>query len=176
MGRWIQKEGGEARTEGRCVPESKKLFFPLCEQKFQDTFTFLLHFSILFAFSPVSIPCITFITEIGIEGALEQERKNKSEYSFFHLGKRKGKFIQRWTKQNYPGGSVVKNMPANAEDMGLIPGLGRSDMPWGQLSPCPTITSINHWALVPRACALQWEAIAMKSPHTAMKSTPTQSY
>ena len=26
----------------------------------------------------------------------------------------------------FPGGSVVKNPPANAEDMGLIPGSGRS--------------------------------------------------
>ena len=26
----------------------------------------------------------------------------------------------------FPGGSVVKNLPANAEDMGLIPGSGRS--------------------------------------------------
>ena len=26
----------------------------------------------------------------------------------------------------FPGGSVVKNPPANAEDVGLIPGLGRS--------------------------------------------------
>ena len=26
----------------------------------------------------------------------------------------------------FPGGSVVKNPPANAGDMGLIPGLGRS--------------------------------------------------
>ena len=26
----------------------------------------------------------------------------------------------------FSGGSVVKNLPANAEDMGLIPGLGRS--------------------------------------------------
>ena len=26
----------------------------------------------------------------------------------------------------YPGGSVVKNMPANAEDAGSIPGSGRS--------------------------------------------------
>lgn len=84
------KEGGEARTdpeEGRAEVYQKEAFFPLCEQKFQDTFTFLLHFSILFAFSPISIPGITFITEIGIEGALEQGKK-KSEYSFFHLGKR----------------------------------------------------------------------------------------
>ena len=26
----------------------------------------------------------------------------------------------------FPGGSVVKNLPANAGDMGLIPGSGRS--------------------------------------------------
>jgi len=29
---------------------------------------------------------------------------------------------------NFPGGSVVKNLPANAEDAGLIPGSGR--FPW----------------------------------------------
>ena len=26
----------------------------------------------------------------------------------------------------FPGGSAVKNLPANAEDMGAIPGSGRS--------------------------------------------------
>ena len=29
----------------------------------------------------------------------------------------------------FPGSSVVKNLPANAEDMGSIPGLERSHMP-----------------------------------------------
>ena len=28
--------------------------------------------------------------------------------------------------EGFPGGSVVKNLPANAGDVGLIPGLGRS--------------------------------------------------
>ena len=28
--------------------------------------------------------------------------------------------------QGFPGGSVVKNLPANVEDTGSIPGLGRS--------------------------------------------------
>ena len=28
--------------------------------------------------------------------------------------------------QGFPGGSVVKNLPANARDLGLIPGSGRS--------------------------------------------------
>jgi len=30
------------------------------------------------------------------------------------------------TMLSFPGGSVVKNLPASAEDMGFIPGLGRS--------------------------------------------------
>ena len=31
---------------------------------------------------------------------------------------------------NFPGGPVAKNLPANAGDTGLIPGLGRYHMPW----------------------------------------------
>ena len=30
----------------------------------------------------------------------------------------------------FPGGSVVKNLPASSGDMGLFPDLGRSHMPW----------------------------------------------
>ena len=30
---------------------------------------------------------------------------------------------------DFPGGAVVKNPPANAGDMGLVPGPGRSHMP-----------------------------------------------
>ena len=31
----------------------------------------------------------------------------------------------------FSGGLVVNNLPANVEDTGLIPCLGRSHMPWG---------------------------------------------
>ena len=34
----------------------------------------------------------------------------------------------RITSKGFPGGSVVKNPPANAGDTGLIPGPGRSHM------------------------------------------------
>ena len=34
------------------------------------------------------------------------------------------------TMKDFPGGSRVKNPPANAGDTNLIPGLGRSHMPW----------------------------------------------
>ena len=33
------------------------------------------------------------------------------------------------TQWDFPGGSVVKNLPANAGDMGSSPALGRSHMP-----------------------------------------------
>ena len=32
--------------------------------------------------------------------------------------------------EGFPGGSVIKNLPANAEDTGLIPDLGILHMPW----------------------------------------------
>ena len=32
-------------------------------------------------------------------------------------------------ERDFPGGAVVKNLPANAGDMGLIPGPGRSHVP-----------------------------------------------
>ena len=32
--------------------------------------------------------------------------------------------------KGFPGGSVVKNLPANAGDMGSIPGSGRSPGEW----------------------------------------------
>ena len=34
-------------------------------------------------------------------------------------------------KQDFLSGSVVKNLPASAGDMGSIPGPGRFHMPWG---------------------------------------------
>ena len=40
----------------------------------------------------------------------------------------------------FPGGTVVKNPPANAVDMDSIPGPGRSHMPRSKLSPCTTTT------------------------------------
>ena len=37
--------------------------------------------------------------------------------------------IKVW-ERDFPGGTVVKNPPANAGDTGSIPGLGRSHVPW----------------------------------------------
>ena len=43
-------------------------------------------------------------------------------------------------KQDFPGGAVVKNPPANAGDTGSSPGLGRFPHAVEQLSPCTTTT------------------------------------
>ena len=40
----------------------------------------------------------------------------------------------------FPGGTVVKNPPANAGDTGSSPGPGRSPHAMEQLSPCATAT------------------------------------
>ena len=47
-------------------------------------------------------------------------------YTELKLNNKKGP-IQNWAK-DFPGGAVVKNLPANAGDMGLSPGPGRSHM------------------------------------------------
>ena len=38
-------------------------------------------------------------------------------------------------------GSVVKNLPGNAEDMGPIPGLGRFHMTWSNYTHVPQLLS-----------------------------------
>ena len=43
-----------------------------------------------------------------------------------------GKEIKKKKRRGFLGGLVVKNLPANAEDMGLIPGMGGSHMSWSK--------------------------------------------
>ena len=42
----------------------------------------------------------------------------------------------------FPGGSLVKNLPANAGDTSSIPGLGRSRMPRGTSARVPWLLSL----------------------------------
>ena len=65
-----------------------------------------------------------------------------------HCNKNKNK-----TKNmDFPGGLVIKNLPANAGDTGSIPGPRRFHLP-----------------VCPRACAPQQEATAMKSTCTTTR-------
>ena len=45
------------------------------------------------------------------------------------FGQKDGHIIINY--RDFPSGSVVRNPPASAGDMGLIPGTGRSHMPQG---------------------------------------------
>ena len=62
-------------------------------------------------------------TEVSISIALKKKRRKGSgrNLKVNLMGKKSNVTNDR----GFPGGSAVKNPPANAGDMGLIPGLGR---------------------------------------------------
>ena len=79
------------------------------------------------------------------------------------------------TLSGFPGGLVVKNLPANAGDMGSTPDLGTFHMPQEYKAHESQLLSPHAAAAhsTPRACALrrekplQWEA---RVPH--LESSP----
>ena len=52
--------------------------------------------------------------------------------------------------EDFPGGSVVKNLPANAGDMGSSPGPGRSHMLQSNQAHVPQLLSLCSRARKPR--------------------------
>ena len=88
--------------------------------------------------------------------------------------------------QDFSGGPVVKNPPANAQDTGSIPGPGKSPQAAEQLSSYVTTTEPMN----PRSCALkqeipQWDheeqlesspplSTTRESPLTATKTQHSQ--
>ena len=68
----------------------------------------------------------------------------------------------------FPGGTVVKNLPANAGDTGSSPGLGRSHMLQSNWAREPQLLSLHIWSL----CSATREAATVRGPRTAMKSGP----
>ena len=100
-----------------------------------------------------------------------------------------GEHLKNVSFLGFPGGTVVKNLPANAGDTGSSPGLGRSHMPRSNWARATQLLSLRSTAREPqllslratitegcmsRACAPQGEATAMRSLHTATKSSPTR--
>ena len=73
--------------------------------------------------------------------------------------------------RDFPGGAVVKNLPANAGDMGSSPGLGRSHMLWNSEAHAPQLLSLCSRARKPQLlspCATAMEA------HTSRARAPQQ--
>ena len=68
--------------------------------------------------------------------------------------------------RDFPGGTVVKNPPANAGDMDLSPGLGRSHMPRSNWARAPQLLSLRSRACKPQLlspCAATTEARAPRA-------------
>ena len=97
--------------------------------------------------------------------------------------------------EDFPGGAVVKNPPANAGDMGLSPGPGRSHRPRSNKARAPQLLSLcsrahvlqllkpvclepvlsnkrSHRNEKPAHCNEEWPQLATtrESPHTATKT------
>jgi len=67
---------------------------------------------------------------LGEERILPQDCNIESCLSFQLACLMELKFKTNINCQGFPGGSVVKNLPAKATDTGSIPDPGRSHMPW----------------------------------------------
>ena len=73
-------------------------------------------------------------------------------------------------RRDFPGGAMVRNLPANAGDMGSIPGQGtKTPHASGQLNPRTAAT--EAWAPW-RPCSATREATAMRRLHTASGEQP----
>ena len=85
-------------------------------------------------------------------------------YKDYYSGIKRNKDIGK----GFPGGAVVKNLPANAGHRGSSPGLGRSHMPRSNKAREPQLLSLHVWSL----CSATGEATTVTGPRTAMKSGP----
>ena len=84
-----------------------------------------------------------------------------SDYHFFLGNKKKILFL------GCPGGSVVKNMPANAGHTGSIPDPRRSHTPWSSRARAPQLLSLCSRARecqLPSPHALEAQALPQKKP------------
>ena len=52
--------------------------------------------------------------------------------------------------QGFPGSAVVENLPANAGDVGSIPGPGRSHVLWSNEARAPQLLSLRSRAREPQ--------------------------
>ena len=116
------------------------------------------------------------MTLIGIYRTLHAKAV---EYTFFssahgtfsridHILGRKSSISKFKKMEGFPGGAVVENLPANAGDAGLSPGLGGSHVPRSNWAHEPQLLSLCVWSL----CSTTGEATIVRGPRTAMKSDP----
>ena len=88
--------------------------------------------------------CLKYIC--SLISAVAQQR-------FIGISQDKGLLVQRRRGRDFPGGSVVKNQPANAGDMGLIP-----EDPWGSQEDTLEKKMTTHFNI------LAWEVTWTEEP------------
>ena len=74
----------------------------------------------------------------------------------------------KYAQEGFPGGAVVKSLPANAGDTGSSPGVGGYYMPRSNWAREPQLLSLRVWSL----CSATREAAIVRGPRTAMKGDP----
>ena len=77
--------------------------------------------------------------------------------------------------QGFPGGTVVKNLPANAGDTGSSPGLRRSHMLQSNKARVPQLLSLRSTACEPQLlspCATTTEAHAPRARALQQEKPP----
>ena len=83
-------------------------------------------------------------------------------------------FTSKIQLRGFPGGSVVKNPPANAEDTGLIPGPGRSHVPSNNLAHALQLLSLGSTAWEPHYWAHMLLLLKLTNPrdHALQQEKP----
>ena len=78
--------------------------------------------------------------------------------------------------QSFPGGTVVKNPPATAGDMGSSLGPGRSHMPRSNEAHAPQLLSLHSRARKPQLLSLQATTTETRMPrvHALQQEKPPQ--
>ena len=78
--------------------------------------------------------------------------------------------------EGFPGGAVVKNPPANAGYMDLIPGRGRSHMPQSNEARASQLLSLRSTAHEPQLLSPRATTIEARAPraHAPEQEKPPQ--
>ena len=71
--------------------------------------------------------------------------------------------IVKWCR-DFPGGTVVKNLPDNAGVTGWIPGRGRSHMPRSNYAHVPQLLSLRSRAHEPQLLSLRAATMEARAP------------
>ena len=84
--------------------------------------------------------------------------------------------VQKYTCRDFPGGAVVRNLPANAGDTGSSPGPGRSHMLQSNYACAPQLLSLHSRAREPQLLSLHATTTEARAPraHAPQQEKPPQ--